>query len=438
MTEQIIDELRKAAETIPAIAYIVSWIVHQQHIPRMNLEKLLEKTFGIEFMPIPINRDRSVYRGIRSLDDWNEIDLVYEGPCKDEELRDLGQHEVRFRLKNRIIDPEAEDSQLVGDGLVIYNKTTKSLTYKNLTMEEIKYISGRIDLYSEVFTEVDVKRILKRYVTSKWGKNILGSINAWLILNPSRIPSLSKLYKDRLGNIADTLCDLQQFLEGLPVSSEFSVYPFLDISFMKRNVMGHIKNSMLSEIQQTGEEVKRLYDTRYNRGDTIKDKMDKFQELDDQCRAFAELMELDAKDLQREINELRNEVADVVIRGKVPVYPQMVDFPYGTVVRYEGKSKTKGVSNDGAVATVIGYTNRNDKPYVKIRFNRTGDYTQCAPGSMTIIEKSNTTDPANFAPPDPEEMIRKYETSPGWYQVPGHDRKLRKHAAMELIGIASS
>ncbi|MGW8182270.1 MAG: hypothetical protein ACWGQW_26370, partial [bacterium] len=141
-----------------------------------------------------------------------------------------------------------------------------------------------------------------------------------------------------------------------------------------------IREGLETEIEELTEEVKRMANAKFTRGQTIIDRMQLFKETRQKCEMYADLLHTDAEILTTKVDQLRNEVQQA-LDGELAEYPQSGQFPIGTRVEYSGKTEKFGTTG-----IVVGYfTSAHGKHYVKIKFDKTKTISPCSLTNLQVI-----------------------------------------------------
>jgi len=404
--EEIKRTIAEQANGLPILGHLVWWTVHKVEIPRLDLEDLLAKTVGIQYMPTEHRKAKALKRGLESMREAGLLDLIRDDKVMTayqitDKMIDVKEVKADYRRKAAVQFVKRGDGVPMGGEIRVYGDVDR------------KEVQERLDHYLQVYTADDIRMILKAYVRDNAGINLNENGLLYFVPEPE---------------VVDVM---KVFLEA--VGGDLGLSPVTDTEYVKTNMVTRIRDELEAEIESAAEEVKRMSSSKFTRGLTFKARLKEFAALKNRCETYSELLKLDAETMIQKVSELQESVEDSLMGIHVD-YPQMKEFPYGTRVRYTGDAPKLLINLNGSTTgTVIGYLNsKTGKQYVKVRFD-TKDIKvirPIAPGNLEITERAVETDLTEM---DEDQLLARFEVSPGWYQIPGHTKKVRKAEAVQLL-----
>ena len=327
---------------------LMVWSLAEVEMLVDELEGLCERTIGSQYMPTTPGKKRALRRALRAIESDGLIRKI-----RDDEIM------IAYGLVEEIPDVEAIDLDLNKLNIIIFDKATEHLEFRgNHKNDEIRQL---FELYSEVYTTEDVRKMVIAYIKEQHGISVREQGGTYYLRNVEH---------------AETA---QAFIQGLNSGSQALLFSVFDDAGSRDAVGNLAKEAIQRELELLAEEIKVLIAD--NASETVLGKrLEKFKNLRKKAKIYQDCMKEDVEVLRENLDVLQGEVQEA-FEGKLADYPQSKEFPYQIRVKYKGSKKDKY----GEWGTVVGYSTakKTGMQYVKVLMDKTDEVKPF--GTSTLI-----------------------------------------------------
>jgi hypothetical protein len=337
------------------LGWEVYWTISAKTLSIPDMQALINRTLGTSFMPRQPKAKVKLRRAMDAISATGDVKKIKE----EDDM-------IYYALVNAVPDKENIDIDLEKEAIAAYDKKADKLSFRGGSPEAQQAIRDTFSRFLLEFDEFQIRQVAADYI------NANGAV---------RMRKDGKIYFIRTFEHVERL---ESYINALDNDSEFYYLPILDLPVAKKQMINIVQRGLETDIEELAEEVKRMSEAKFTRGDTLIERFERFKAMRKKCEAYSDMLQTNAESLAQRVDQLRDEVRQA-IEGEEVIYPQRDAFPRGAEVEYSGAA----VEKFGKSGRVVGYFNsKSGKPYVKIKFFKTQTISPCAPSSLKVVSSS--------------------------------------------------